>query len=425
MSGQPQRFRKDAQYYKFCLYGFFKNLRFFEPFYMLFFLEKGLNYLQIGSLYAISEVMINILNVPTGIIADSFGRRKSMIFSFSFYIISFVIFYFSTGYLFLLIAVLIFASGDAFRQGTHKAMIFEYLKIHDWEDQKVHYYGHTRSYSQFGSAISSLIAASIVFYSGSYQYVFLFSMLPYLMDLILMLTYPKELDGHIKQLESNELWNKMKQVFKEFIFSFKELYVLKGSVNLAIFTGFYSAVKDYLQPVLKTFALGLPILLLYKDKQRSAVVIGLVYFVLFLITSFSSRASGKISARFAKLGTVLNLTLLTGFLAGMISGIFYHIGITWISVLFFLIIYIIENLRKPMAIGYVAELFDQKILATALSGAAQLDSIFTAIIALMLGFFADRFGVANSLIIISIIMILSLPLYLIKRKHKYDGAGKN
>jgi len=77
-----------------------------------------------------------------------------------------------------------------------------------------------------------------------------------------------------------------------------------------------------------------------------------------------------------------------------------------------------------MAIGYVAELFDQKILATALSGAAQLDSIFTAIIALMLGFFADRFGVAVSLIIISVIIILTLPLYLITRKHKYDEAGK-
>ncbi len=31
-------FNKDLQFYKFCAYGFLKNLRFFEPFLMLFFL---------------------------------------------------------------------------------------------------------------------------------------------------------------------------------------------------------------------------------------------------------------------------------------------------------------------------------------------------------------------------------------------------
>lgn len=41
-------FTKDLQFYKFSLYGFLKNLRFFEPFLYLFFLEQGLNFLQIG-----------------------------------------------------------------------------------------------------------------------------------------------------------------------------------------------------------------------------------------------------------------------------------------------------------------------------------------------------------------------------------------
>ena len=89
----PQKFNKDLQYYKFCIYGFLKNLRFFEPFLILFFLEKGLSFFQIGTLYAIREITINILEIPTGIVADSLGRRRTMIFSFIAYIISFIIFY--------------------------------------------------------------------------------------------------------------------------------------------------------------------------------------------------------------------------------------------------------------------------------------------------------------------------------------------
>ena len=37
--------------------------------------------------------------------------------------------------------MLLFALGEAFRSGVHKAMIFEYLRLQGWEEQKVRYYG--------------------------------------------------------------------------------------------------------------------------------------------------------------------------------------------------------------------------------------------------------------------------------------------
>ena len=85
-------FRKDIQYYKFCAYGFLKNLRFFEPFLILFFLEGDLSYLQIGMIYTIREVIRNIFEIPSGLAADVLGRRRTMITSFSLYIISFLIY---------------------------------------------------------------------------------------------------------------------------------------------------------------------------------------------------------------------------------------------------------------------------------------------------------------------------------------------
>ena len=196
-----QNFNKDLQYYKFCLYGFLKNLRLFDAFILLFFLETGLSFLQIGTIYTVREIFVNILEIPSGIVADALGRRRAMIFSFIAYIISFVIFYFATHYFLFVIAIFFYAFGDAFRTGTHKAMIFEYLKIKNWEDQKVYYYGHTRSASQIGSAISSLIAATIVFYTGTFRVIFIFSVIPYFLDLLLMISYPKELDGDLKEFK--------------------------------------------------------------------------------------------------------------------------------------------------------------------------------------------------------------------------------
>jgi len=88
-----KKYQRNLQYYKFCLYGFLKNQKFFDPFLILFFIDAGLSFLQIGTLYAVREISTNILEIPTGIAADSLGRRKTMICSFIFYIISFAVFF--------------------------------------------------------------------------------------------------------------------------------------------------------------------------------------------------------------------------------------------------------------------------------------------------------------------------------------------
>jgi MFS family permease len=155
---------KDRMFYRFSLYGFLKNLRFFDPFILLIFRSYGLTFLQIGILYSIRDVATNILEIPTGVVADSFGRRRAMVAAFLSYIASFMIFYFLKDFLFLSLAMVLFAFGEAFRSGTHKALILEYLKVQGISDLKVAYYGLTRSASQLGSAVNALIAAGIFFW---------------------------------------------------------------------------------------------------------------------------------------------------------------------------------------------------------------------------------------------------------------------
>ena len=157
--------KKDKQYYKFCLYGFLKNLRFFEPFLILFFVSKGLSFFEIGILYAIREISINIFEIPSGIFADTFGRRKTLAFSFLIYITAFIIFYFGYDFSLFALGMIMYALGDAIRSGINKAMIIEYLKRTEQLQHKVNYYGHTRSWSQIGSALSSLIGGILVFYN--------------------------------------------------------------------------------------------------------------------------------------------------------------------------------------------------------------------------------------------------------------------
>ncbi len=408
-----ERFERDLQYVKFCAYGFLKDLRFFDPFLVLMFLDKGLSFLQIGSLYALREVMINVMEIPSGIMADAMGRRRTMVLSFLAYIASFVAFYFARDYGFLALAMGVFAFGDAFRTGTHKAMIFDYLKLKGWADQKTHYYGHTRSWSQRGAALSSLIAAGLVFWHGEYRVVFLFTLIPYVLDLFLMLSYPAALDGP-RHAERGALREEFVHVIKAFASSFKSLFVLRAIGSQALYTGYYKATKDYLQPLLKALALGLPLFVELPDKERTALIVGMVYFLLYLLTSTAARKSGRFSERFDGLARPLNLTLIGGVALGLGSGVLYALGLPALAVLLYVGIYVIENLRKPMGIAYVTELMNQDALATALSAESQAETLAAAAIALGLGFAADLWGpgwglAATSLACMGLALLLRLP----------------
>ena len=404
-------FRKDLQYYKFCFYGFLKNLRFFEAFLLLFFLDNGLSFFRIGLLYAIRELTVNLFEIPSGIIADSLGRRRTMIMAFVFYIISFGVFYISSNFSIFAIAMIIFALGEAFRSGNHKAMIMDYLSVNGWSDQKVNYYGHTRSWSQLGSALSALIGGSIVFFTGQYKFIFLCSIVPYVIDLGLVATYPGYLDKPLGTFKRKDILYEFKTVAIEFWKAIKSIIVLRALANLSIYSGFYKAIKDYLQPVVKTLAISIPVFLYLEDEKRSSVMIGIVFFILHLLTSYASRRSGSFSGRFKTLAIPLNITLIIGFGLGFVSGFAYWINFYLVSVVLFAGIYVVENLRKPIGVAYVSNTVDDRILASTMSADSQVKSLIAAILAPIIGIFADQLGVGIAIMIVSLAMILLLPVY--------------
>ena len=401
-----ETFKKDLQFYKFCSYGFLKNLRFFEPFLMLFFLEKGLSYFEIGILYSIREITVNIIEIPTGVLADAFGRRRTMVFSFISYIAAFFVFNFSSFFPLFIAAMVLFSFGEAFRTGTHKAMIFEYLKINGWADQKVHYYGNTRAASQMGSAVSAVIAAFIVFYTGTMKVVFLYSTIPYFLDLLLMISYPKELEGPTGKLVMSEVSLSVKKVFASFFKAAKDPVFIRTLANISVPKGFHKAVKDYLQPVIILFAVSFPLFTDLDEDKRISIMIGFFYTIIYVLNSFASKKAGSISEKFKHLCRPLNLSLLTAFATGIIIGITYNFELPVIAIAGFLVIYLLENFRRPIGVSYISEIIDDSIMATVLSTDSQVSAITASVIALLIGFLADRIGLGYGIITASVLLLL-------------------
>jgi MFS family permease len=410
--------RRDRMFWKFSAYGFLKNLRFFDPFLVLFFREAGLSYLEIGSLYAIREVATNVLEIPTGIIADAFGRRLAMIASFASYLASFALFGLLSSYAAYAPAMVLFGLGEALRSGTHKAMILEHLREQGLAEQRVAYYGRTRAASQFGSAVAALIGAAVVFWAGRYRPIFIASMVPYVLALLLMTTYPRSLDGHVERL----LWGwrpvlkRLSGTIRESLASLRAPELLRALLSGSAFDAVFRATKDYLQPILRAEALALPFLLALQEEQRVAVIVGALFSLMYLMTSYAAAHADGVRQRVASLPRAINgvyivgMALLVG--AGASAWAGWQVG----AILAYLLLYIAQNVRRPLVVGFVSERIDHRMMATGLSVETQLRTILTAAFAPLIGLLADRLGVGLAILTLGGLALLGHPLLRVRER---------
>ncbi len=356
------------------------------------------------------------MEIPSGLIADSVGRRKSMIFSFLSYIASFLMFFFFKSFSLYFVAMVFFAAGEAFRTGTHKAMIMEYLRRNGQLDLKVHYYGHTRSWSQRGSAVSSLIAGAIVFSTSNYHSVFLFSVIPYVLELFLMLSYPSYLDFSQSgdSRESQTLSQKLKASLRGLKSVLADKESRKTLINSSIFEGVFKSLKDYIQPLLKNFIIMIPLFTAYSRKERLAVLTAVVYFVLYMLTSFASKYSGKGISVFRSHEEGLNMTYLTAVAAGASIGLCVYLGLYLPAIILFIFYYVLQNFRRPVMTGYLSGKIPPEAMAAGLSVESQGKTILTAVIAPAAGFFADRLGLGAAIAILAALLLIVYPFFKFK-----------
>src|SRR6056297_3952494 len=240
--------KKDKMIWKFCLYGFLKNLRFFEPYLVIFLLSIELDLFSIGILYAVREAVTYIFEVPSGIIADTYGKKKELMACFVFYIISFGLFFSGRNFAALTAAMVFFGLGEAFRSGTHKAMIYSYLERKGWFEHKTYVYGMTRSFSLMGSAISAFLSVIFVLNIPSLKWIFIVCTIPYFLDFILIWSYPDFLD---ERKMTDFRFKGFFQLVIDHIRSVLHRPLLKKILlSSSIFDSVFKTIKDYIQPIL-------------------------------------------------------------------------------------------------------------------------------------------------------------------------------
>ena len=425
MSGSQS---ENYQLMRFCLYGFLKNQLYFDAFLILAFLEKGLNFLDIGFLISFRAISVNILEIPSGAVADVWGRKRSMILSMSAYITSFVIFALAEEYWLFFTAMGCFALGEAFRTGTHKAMIFDWLHHYAREKDKTIIYGLTRSWSKIGSALSVIIAAVIVVSTNSYIWIFWISIIPYLLNVINFIFYPDFLNGN------SEKGNRVLQVTAT-LSGGVGLFMKKKEIRTLIFEnicfeGFYSSAKEYLQPLLQVAALTIPVMLSYTNKARTAVVVATTYAFLHILGSIAARKSHQLSKITGNNFNSSTWILLSALISYSIAGTALRWNLSIFPIISFIMLSLLLNIWKPLFVSRFYDLADKKTAATTLSIANQSKSLSVVIIAPLMGWAVESIVVSKNVLqglwpvflLGSLFSILGIAIHLKSKKEQPQNS---
>lgn len=376
--------------FRFSLYGFLKNQKYYEPFLILFFLGKGLSFFQIGLLVAFREFAVTLMEIPSGAMADSHGRRLTMAASMGGYIISFLVFSFSSSFALLFGAMFFFAVGDAFRTGTHKAMIFKWLENNGRLSEKTRVYGYTRSWSKAGTALSSIIAAALVWKSGAYSSVFLFCIPPYLINFVNLISYPEDLEGEESGSTSlRQSWEILKSTIRDAV-TLKPLRSLIGETMG--YEGVHKVTSDYVQPVIKVMALSIPLLAGLKGDRGSAALAGGIYFLLALIGIFGARFSHRLAAGSGDEHRTASILWISGFWVYLLMIPALLMEWFFAVILLFIGLELLQNLWRPVQVGRFDSVSRGSRRATVLSIESQAKSLSAMVYAPFLGLLADRLG---------------------------------
>ncbi len=390
--------RHKLQIFKFEMYGFLKNLRFFEP-YLYVFLLDYISLFHIGILIAIREIIVYIFEIPSGVIADRYGKKTELVFCFVFYIFSFIIFFLAKSFGFFVIAMILFGLGEAFRSGTHKSMIMAYLDTNNIGAKKSKIYGLTRSFSLLGSMAMSLVAIVFVLWIPELKYLFIFSIIPYLIDLLMILTYPDYLNK--RQDAKFNLKEFLRHNYESIKYAIGDRKVNRLVLNSSAYQAGFKSIQDYIQPLIISISFGTVLITQLSADENSKVYIGLVYAVIYLISSFASKWAHLFQERFESRFFVNLMWLLSGAAILILSFFLNNIFIIFFA---FVVLYILLNIRRPIMVDLIGEATVPEKRASVLSVESQTKSLLLVIFAPLIGYIADR-DIRLMFILVGIMMV--------------------
>ncbi|MBT4191758.1 MAG: MFS transporter [Candidatus Diapherotrites archaeon] len=361
-------------------------LHFAPAFMIIYFLNLGFSFTQLGLLLAIIPITALIFEIPTGAIADLYGRKFSVLLGYLFEGIGFLILFFVTDFTAIVVAYVVIGIASTLSSGAKEAWVIELLKNKPAELTH-NFFSHTQVLESLALIISGILGAIIVSIFNL-QIIWLFAFLSFIISIIVLLFSKEHFVKHKKQIKYS-IRHQSKKTFNYCCNNHRLRFYLAASFLVAL-AGAFSSTLTW-TPLMKSFN--------FPD---------FAFGYLWSALSFVLMIAPLFSKKFLKQNNERKF-MIFGLALSALSACIIIFAWTWqIALGLILLLEMFLMMRTPASRMYFHRYLPNNLRATAGSIKAILVAIASAISLVLAGLIIDIVGPTYSLFLFAPIMILAI-----------------
>lgn len=345
---------------------------------MIYLFTRGFSLVELGILEGVFHLTTFIMEIPTGIVADLWGRRFSRLLGRIIFLTSLGIMFWSYSFTLQLIGFVITAIGYNLESGAGEALLYDSMKELGIEKEYKKTAGYNNLIFEAGGILSFLIGGYFAVHMG-YTWVFIPSMFICIVSIFLTYSmYEPSLTKH----EQTRL-RKMGWIKAMLVQTKESLKVVKERPKIAFLILFSELIFMFLTSLffyLQTY---------WKSNGWNEFQIGIVLAATAVMSAISGLKGNNIEKKIGEKGILLFAPLLL--LAAL-----WGIALTSFAPYFFIITGLIDGLLYVAVQDYINKMIPSERRATVLSFQSMTFSLYMIIFFPVIGFFGDRFGLGYS-----------------------------
>lgn len=362
------------------------------PIIVLFYEENGLGLKEIFLLKSVYSIVLVTLDIPTGYLADAWGRRNCLFTGCLIAFGGFMSYSFSSTFGAFFIAEILLGIGQSLVSGADSALLYDTMLHYDREEEYLKYEGKVTMVGNFSEAFAGIFGGLLATYSLR---------LPFYCQVgIAFIGIPAALA--LKEYNAKtHIINPIKNILNIIRYS---LFTNKSLCYDIMFSGIIGAatltMAWFVQPVLMHI-------------QLPTGLFGVVWTILNLTVGIAALYSDALNARLGenRTYTLILIFIVCGYVAVSFT-------LNYFSLFLFLLFYIVRGFATPILKGYINRQTFSEMRATVLSIRNFIIRLIFAAMAPFIGWLNDAFSLAFALQIAALIIFIPGLLFLVLQWRK-------
>ncbi|GFZ31223.1 MFS transporter [Clostridium zeae] len=381
--------RKNKFFYKSYIIS--KQSLFIWTVFLIYLKQKGLSYTEIMMLNSISAVITFILEIPSGILADRFSRRKLLLYGEIFKVLSLIIVLCTNNFFVLIFNAIFSGVGDAVISGSDEALIYDSFLKDGKEEFYKEYISVVQMWAFRFSALATLVAGFL--YGINYNLPIILSIILQLIAIIFVFQL-KDTNNIIRS--NNDIKDELNIQLKNIKFLINNKSIIKLFFVYIIMMIIISNINYTSQTFLPSIGLNYS-------------YIGIIFFFFNIIASFGAKYAAKVNLK--------SNYIILGYCIILIGLCFSNL---YLALVLLSISRFINGMVWPILNSDINKRLDTENRATMLSYKSLLIQLSFIIFDPLVGIALDLIGMRYTYALMGILAFIVLLVVIVFRKYLYN-----